>query len=124
MNYKKAIKDLKEFNSQLKGQYSDEQNRNYCLQCKIDKLEKEKQELKKKLEECSAVADTNSELVDSIDEHYKEQQKEFIEWLEDYIDILKIESDSVEGLGSCEYYTLLALEEVLSKYKEIVGSDK
>lgn len=45
MNYKKIIKDLKEFNSQLKGQYRDEQNRNYCLQCKIDKSEKEKQEL-------------------------------------------------------------------------------
>ena len=43
MNYKKTIKDLKELNSQLKGQYSDEQNRNYCLQCKIDKLEKENQ---------------------------------------------------------------------------------
>ena len=45
MNYKKIIKDLRELNSQLKGQYRDEQNRNYCLQCKIDKLEKEKQEL-------------------------------------------------------------------------------
>ena len=45
MNYKKIIKDLKELNNQLKGQYRDEQNRNYCLQCKIDKLEKEKQEL-------------------------------------------------------------------------------
>lgn len=45
MNYNKRIKDLKELNNQLKGQYSDEQNRNYCLQCKIDKLEKEKQEL-------------------------------------------------------------------------------
>lgn len=51
MNYKKIIKDLKEFNSQLKGQYGDEQNRNYCLQCKIDKLEKEKQELIKYLKE-------------------------------------------------------------------------
>ena len=56
MNYKKIIKDLKEFNSQLKGQYSDEQNRNYCLQCKIDRLEKEKKEfidyLKGKINEC------------------------------------------------------------------------
>ena len=51
------------------------------------------------------------------------QQKEFIDWLEDYIDTLKTESDSVEGLGICEYYTLLALEEVLSKYKEIVGGN-
>ena len=37
-----TIKYLRELNRQLKGQYSDEQNRNYCLQCKIDKLEKEK----------------------------------------------------------------------------------
>lgn len=56
MNCKKTIKDLRELNSQLKGQYSDEQNRNYCLQCKIDKLEKEKQELieylKNQINEC------------------------------------------------------------------------
>ena len=51
MNYKKIIKDLKEFNSQLKGQYRDEQNRNYCLQSKINKLEKEKQELVEYLKE-------------------------------------------------------------------------
>ena len=53
MNYKKTIKDLKELNSQLKGQYSDEQNRNYCWQCKIDKLEKENQELKEKIKNFS-----------------------------------------------------------------------
>ena len=53
MNYKKTIKDLKELNSQLKVQYSDEQNRNYCLQCKIDKLEKENQELKEKIKNFS-----------------------------------------------------------------------
>lgn len=51
MNCKKTIKDLRELNSQLKSQYSDEQNRNYCLQCKIDKLEKEKQELVEYLKE-------------------------------------------------------------------------
>ena len=45
MNYNKRIKSLKILNEQLKNQYSSEQNRNYCLQCKIDKLEKEKQEL-------------------------------------------------------------------------------
>ena len=53
MNYKKTIKDIKELNNQLKGQYSDEQNRNYCLQCKIDKLEKENQELKEKIKNFS-----------------------------------------------------------------------
>ncbi len=51
MNYNKTIKDLRQLNSQLKGQYRDEQNRNYCLQCKIDKSEKEKQELIEYLKE-------------------------------------------------------------------------
>ena len=46
MNCKKTIKDLRELNSQLKGQYRDEQNRNYCLQCKIDKLEQENKKYK------------------------------------------------------------------------------
>lgn len=46
MNYNKRIKDLKNLNEQLKNQYSNEQNRNYCLQCKIDKLEKENEQLK------------------------------------------------------------------------------
>ena len=51
MNYNKRIKSLKILNEQLKNQYSSEQNRNYCLQCKIDKLEKEKQELIEYLKE-------------------------------------------------------------------------
>ena len=46
MNYNKRIKALKELNNQLKGQYRDEQNRNYCLQCKIDKLEQENKKYK------------------------------------------------------------------------------
>lgn len=53
----------------------------------------------------------------------KNQQKEFIQWLEDYIDALKDQQESVEGLDSCEQYTLIALEEILDKYKEIIGGD-
>ena len=51
------------------------------------------------------------------------QQKEFIEYLEDYIDALKDQQESVEGLDSCEQYTLMTLEKILSKYKEIIGGD-
>lgn len=68
MNCKKAIKDLRELNSQLKGQYRDEQNRNYCLQCKIDKIEKEKQELIEYLKE-------NISILDNILENEKDEDK-------------------------------------------------
>ena len=53
----------------------------------------------------------------------KNKQRNFMEWLEDYIDALKDQQDSVEGLDISEKYTLIALEEILDKYKEIIGSD-
>ena len=66
MNYNKRIKALKELNNQLKGQYRDEQNRNYCLQCKIDKLEKEKQELieylKNQINECPLTGNDEADM--------------------------------------------------------------
>lgn len=71
--------------------------------CVCDIL-KENQELKKKLEQCSAVTDTNSELADSIDEHYKKQQKEFIEFLE----------KNWEDTQDIWYI------KILNKYKEII----
>ena len=88
--------------------------------------ERENQELKKQLEEIKSEPLTNrigriDSVIANIYSRNRTHEKEFIEWLEDYIDTLKTESDSVEGLGICEYYTLLALEEVLEKYKEIIG---
>lgn len=75
MNCKKTIKDLRELNSQLKGQYRDEQNRNYCLQCKIDKLEKEKQELieylKNQINECPLMGN------DEVDMFYTGKMRAF-----------------------------------------------
>ena len=83
-------------------------------------LLEENQELKKKLEQCSAVADTNSELADSIDEHYKKQQKEFIEWLEQNIEN---EEYCYLAQNPSERCRKDVFEEVLSKYKEIVGGN-
>lgn len=53
----------------------------------------------------------------------KKQQKEFIEYLKDYIDGLKDQQDNIEGLDIVEKHTLMTLEEVLEKYKEIIGGD-
>lgn len=46
-----------------------------------------------------------------------EQQKEFIKWLEDYLNLFD-EKDIYEE-GSYD-----AIEEILQKYKEIIGDDK
>mgnify|MGYP001852465510 CR=1 FL=1 len=82
------------------------------------KLQQENQKLKKQLEKKynEVLYEENTKLIN--------QQKEFIEYLEDYIDVLKSQQESVEGLDSCEQYTLIALEEILNKYKEIIGGDK
>lgn len=54
----------------------------YEMANQIIKLRKENQELKKQLEECSAVADTNSELAD----YYKEVIDKAIEYISELDD--------------------------------------
>lgn len=75
MNYNKTIKGLRELNSQLKGQYSDEQNRNYCLQCKIDKLEKEKQELIEDIKNLINIINNNCFELDTTKEEFESLKK-------------------------------------------------
>ena len=72
----------------------------------IMNLQRENEELKQQL--------SNSHQI-------KNQQKEFIEWLEDYIDALIQQKETVAELDVTEVHILMTLEEVLSKYKEIVG---
>ena len=95
MNCKKTIKDLRELNSQLKGQYRDEQNRNYCLQCKINKLEKEKQELI---------------------EYLKEKKNELYKKLSDYNDLARIGKET-----DIEFFEALILERKIDVYEEILN---
>ena len=109
----------------------------------IKRLTKENQKLKEEIEKIIAVADTNSELADKFYneiqklkemqciflgtgcqnkiKEYKNQQKEFIEYLEDYIEVLKSQQENVNGLDILEEETLFILEETLEKYKEIIG---
>ena len=74
----------------------------------IMNLQQENEELKKQL--------SNSHQI-------KNQQKEFIEWLEDYIDALIQQKETVAELDITEVHILMTLKEVLSKYKEIIGGN-
>ena len=88
---------------------------------KDEDLKNENQELKKQLkelEEHSANA-INKQVARGI--NLINQQKEFIEYLEDYIDVLKNQQDGIDGLDIAEEHALMTLEEVLDKYKEISG---
>ena len=74
----------------------------------IMNLQRENEELKQQL---------------SNSHQMKNQQKEFIQWLEDYIDALIQQKETVAELDITEVHILMTLEEVLSKYKEIIGGD-
>ena len=92
----------------------------YHLSC-IEKMQKEKQELKEQLDELQAVYNNmfkchcNRVQVETL----LSQQKEFIGWLE----------SNLEALEMCDRELILtnnkkeikAYKEVLSKYKEIIG---
>ena len=85
--------------------------------------ERENNELKKKLDELQTLYNNmfkchcNRVQVETL----LSQQKEFIEWLEDYIDALKQQKETIEGLDIGEEHILMILEEVLEKYKGIIG---
>lgn len=108
--------DVEEFKKKYEELKDNPMYKNFCsiLDTKnqvLERMSKENQELTKKLEQCSAVAETNSELADSIDEHYKKQQKEFIEWLK---------NESAELIRDSGYHRRICLD-ILEKYKEIIG---
>lgn len=76
-------------------------NKAYCSDCLLEKLDKENQELKK-------------------------QQKEFIEWLENLINNANKVLDNPKEDEEIKSYVLsrkFVLEHVLSQYKEIIGVD-
>ena len=119
------VEDFKKKYEQLKD---NPMYKNFCsiLDTKSQVLErtaKENQELKKKLDELQTLytnmfkCHCNRVQVETL----LSQQKEFIEWLEDYIDALKQQKETIEGLDIGEEHILMILEEVLEKYKGIIG---
>ena len=94
-------------------------------------LKEQKQELKKQLEEYikqnmklkNELFDKRKEYQDTYKDvrieikEYKTQQKEFIKWLEDYINLF--DKKDIYEEGSCDM-----LEEILQKYRSIIGDDR
>lgn len=107
------IKRLTKENQQLKGSL---QTYEILLKANVE----ENKELKKQLENCycnrtdcsSRIKD--SKKYDSLAQKAEKQQKEFIEWLE---------KESKEVIRDAGYHQRIC-EDILEKYKEIVGSDK
>ena len=85
------------------------------------KLEKENQELKEKLNCDLKWAFKYDELYQE-NKKLKEQQKEFIEYLEEPIRIIK-QGDLI-NISEYTSAKLDTLEEVLLKYKEIIGEEE
>lgn len=115
---------------------------------KVKELEKENQELKKQLHEASLeiqhLIEQDIDCPSSCNKLRKlrNQQKEFIEWLEDklnmcdgFLDTIKSDLEEISYAGRTSGKTYIATqimknetamkcyEEVLSKYKEIIGGD-
>lgn len=101
----------------------------YHLSC-IEKMQNENQELKKQLEEMdSKLFFTKNELEmrqKSIDNKLR-QQKEFIEWLERRLFLLRDEASELAlGMCSTDYQDakIEVYQEILSKYKGIIGDEE
>lgn len=91
---------------------------NALKQQKFNELLKENQELKKQLEETNKMIEKCGFVnIEQVMLNYcglLSQQKEFIKWLEDYLDLF----DNMD-IGEQASYDML--EEILQKYKEIIG---
>mgnify|MGYP004633060101 CR=1 FL=1 len=89
----------------------------------MKELLEENQKLKKQLEDmtlCRDIASSHREEVQNREIALLNQQKDFIKYLEDEIK-LEIQRENI----NCEATNKkIFLEEVLQKYKEVIGSDK
>ncbi len=130
-----VVERLKNYLNGYKSQYDylDDNGSEYCLDDDIKQLlgimqtlQQENEELKKQLNEKIVLEmKLKEELEDKRKEYqetykdvreeikdYKNQQKEFIEWLENLV------------VSELDVFTEIRICDVLSKYKEIVGGKK
>ena len=83
-----------------------------------EQLQRENKKIKKQLETYEIEGHKQEEELDKMSfdiRKYKIQQKEFIEYLTSYIDLLSNKPDLIEEAE------IDILEEILSKYKSIIG---
>ena len=114
------------------------QQENQELKKQIEDLFSENSKLRKKLENSMTFQDYEYTLKKKV--HLENQQKKFIEWLEDklnmcdgFLDTIKSDLEEISYAGRTSGKTYIATqimkneiakkcyEEVLSKYKEIIG---
>lgn len=122
----KKIKDLKERNDKLNNQYRARDIRCVALEKRVADLEKENQELKKQLEEINNfINKANFANIEQLMLDYcakTEEQKVFIDWLENEIENCKYGEENYADGDDMSYYNENELrKEILSKYKEIIG---
>lgn len=90
----------------------------------------ENQELKKKLENCycnrtdCSARIKDSKVYDSLVQTKETQQKEFISYLEDEINVLNVVNSTPCGLSFENKITRKVYQEILQKYKGIMGGNK
>ncbi len=120
MNYNKVIKDLKERNDKLQEQYRLRDIRCIHLEYENEMLKSDfeaQHELTKKYaEELKQLKEENQSL--------ENQQKEFLNYLKDKLCIANKVLDDPEEDEDTRGYVLarkFMLEEILSKYQEIMG---
>ena len=117
---KRFAKELKENPTNVFNYLELQKKYNQVLKDKI-KIQQENQELKtlnKRYEEIISDDEENYKLLSSEIKQLGNQQKEFIEYITSYIELLNDKPDLVE-LSQKDI-----LEEILSKYKEIIGEEK
>ena len=110
---KRFAKELKENPTNVFNYLELQKKYNQVLKDKI-KIQQENQELKtlnKRYEEIISDDEENYKLLSSEIKQLKNQQKEFIEWLE---------NESKEIIRDAGYHQRICLD-ILEKYKEIIG---
>ena len=127
--YKDLSEQLQLENQELKQKINTYENPNdltlifmYCNEKARDMIEELKKELKEKDDFINKLQATKDRL-DKYDYERTNQQKEFIEWLKNKL-ILMSSVISTEDDEDNRYYAIVkrtTFDEVLSKYKEIIG---
>jgi len=138
VDYETTMAEKNELKSQLKGTthcFDEKEHKRLSEQLElltskldeydliVDERNQLKQQLKEKNIEYFRLSKENNEYVIKLHE-YKTRQKEFIKYLEDYINSLKKEyGNYVNDNYSEEYGRYYAAKEILQKYKSIIGEN-
>ena len=117
----KEIDDMTKENGELKKQLEEKNNGFIASTEELVEYAEENQKLKKQLTKKDELIKDLSFAVDDLEKHYKTQQKEFIEWLENEINKCEYGEKKYADSDDMSYHNENELrKEILAKYKEII----